>query len=194
VTFVKVVGDSDIYNFPVHLVLHFSSIFERKMSSKSPRLKWVRAAPRRIATSHARSAPRPRATPARQPPQRPRRRASRGSCVVQGRTFPRPTRAPRRLEVAVPCAAPPSRRMRAERRRSVRGPLPWARADRGRRHTTAASLSSSGHHRRACTIFKAVHPPRACATPPPLLPLHRARHGHRLASSRPCSPFCPQHT
>jgi hypothetical protein len=156
VTFVKVVGDSDIYNFPVHLVLHFSSIFERKMSSKSPRLKWVRAAPRRIATSHARSAPRPRATPARQPPQRPRRRASRGSCVVQGRTFPRPTRAPRRSKSA---------------RRHVPARHP-RRTTTGVRHPSSLERVSRPYLKRHCTSACSTEPDGRHFRPSPSSPFH----------------------
>jgi hypothetical protein len=91
---------------------------------------------------------------------------------------PRPTTSwsPRATRLPVVCAAC----ARRADRRSVRGPLPWARADRGSRRITAASLPSSSFHRRARALFKAVHPPRVCATPPPLLPLHRAHHGRRL--------------
>jgi hypothetical protein len=55
---VNVVEDSEIYNFPITHFVHFSSIFERKMSSRSPRLKRVRATPRRAAMLRAHSAPR----------------------------------------------------------------------------------------------------------------------------------------
>jgi hypothetical protein len=60
---VKVVGDSEIYNFPIHHFVHFSSIFERKTCLKSPRLKQIRAshaAPRRRVPARCRArAPRP---------------------------------------------------------------------------------------------------------------------------------------
>jgi hypothetical protein len=74
------------------------------MSSKSPRLKRVRAGPHRDVV-------RPLgATPAHRPLRRPRHHASRGSRAVQGRTFPiRP--APRDT-LKSPCHAPPRRSRR----------------------------------------------------------------------------------
>jgi hypothetical protein len=53
--FVKVVEGSEIYSFPIHHLVHFSSKFERKSCLKWPKLKQFRA--------RARSMPRPRAAP-----------------------------------------------------------------------------------------------------------------------------------
>jgi hypothetical protein len=87
--FVKVVEGSEIYNFPILHLVHFSSIFERKMSSKSPRLKHSRA--------RARRAPAPRCAASESVPPAP----------FRGRTPSPGPRAPRHLGVRVPRASPP---------------------------------------------------------------------------------------
>jgi hypothetical protein len=138
--FVKVVGGSEIYNFPIHHLLHFSTNFWRKSYSN-------RGSATRFQASW-RSAPRRRATPARR---------------SSPRSFPRPTRAPRRIESRAPRASPLLRRtcaVRAADRRSVRGPG-RTRAGRGASWygdifavTTTSSLSRP-------YLRSAAFPPRA---------------------------------
>jgi hypothetical protein len=163
-TIVKVVEGSEIYNFPIHHLVHFYSKFWSFTCSNSGTVKRIRASQRRVVL---------RAAPPRCPSTFPRSPCTKASWSLRDM---------RLLTVRTV-------RVRWADRRSVLDPLPLAHTDWGRRRTTTASSPSSGRHRRARTLFKAVHSPRAGATPPPLLPLHRACHGRRLASFRPCSPF-----
>jgi hypothetical protein len=99
--------------------------------------------------------------------------------AAQGHTPPEPhlpqTHAPRGASFSSSATRHPPSAPCARAERNV-GPSAVPHADRGHRRTTAASSPSSGRHRQACAIFKAVDSPRACAKTPPLLPLHRARH------------------
>jgi hypothetical protein len=160
--FVKVVEDSEICNFPILHLVHFSSIFERKMSSKSPRLKHSRARARQRRAAPPRRPCRPHLSEVAHLPQVP---------------APRDT-----LESA--CHAPSRRSRRTHTvhradRRSVRGSpsscaVPRRHLHR-RRHEPADHLfkrrpspSRVRHaHSRACPLHRAT---MAAATKLPLLP------------------------
>jgi hypothetical protein len=159
---VKVVEGSEIYNFPIHRLVHFSSKIESKTWSKWPRIKLLRqnpAAPRRRPSRRARTAP---YTPYHRPalPHAP----SRGSRVPRG---PRPEAAHGPSTMGVR-ARPVSRHARA---------LGAARAPAGRclwwvshsvpcacRHCGCCLYSSMSRSRvhRACT--GAADPPRSAMT------------------------------
>jgi hypothetical protein len=158
--FVKVVGGIEIYNFRIQSFLHFyTNFWSIQFQHCGPAAcSGPDAARRRVRVPVGLSV---RAT------RRPRPHAARAA--------PSPDAcAPRRLFFFLRHTSPPS--VPCARAEQNVGPSTVPHADRGRRRTTAASSPSSGRHRRACAVFKAVHSPRACAKPPPLLPLHRARH------------------
>jgi hypothetical protein len=139
--FVKVVEDSEIYNFPILHLVHFSSIFERKMSSKSPRLKHSRARARQRRAAPPRRPCRPRLSEVAHLPQVP---------------APRDT-----LESA--CHAPP-RRSRAYAHRAPSGP-----PVRSRFPPPCAPYHDSifivDVMSPQTTYLSAARPPRVCATP-----------------------------
>jgi hypothetical protein len=133
----QVIGDSKIYNFHIHRLMHFSTNFWRKSCSNSgsaKRCRPERAAPRRCARPHARFLGiRARAPPDAPPPKlacRPR----------PTRLPPGPRHAPRCLGLPTPRTSPSPHRTRAVHaadRRSVRGPAVHTLAEE--RRSTATS-------------------------------------------------------
>jgi hypothetical protein len=118
--FVKVVGGSYIYNFPIHHFVHLYSSFGRKTCSKWLSLKSATPGPGRAATS-------------RRPARRARRASGRRRLGVRSRqrTFPRlPRTFPRPR--ASQCASKSSRPAPHPTDRSVRGFRPDARLPRSR--------------------------------------------------------------
>jgi hypothetical protein len=111
----------------------------------------------------------PRTAPARRLPWRPHRRASRGPHAAQDRTTSLGRQRPE-TPGSFPRAVPrPGARRTAKR--SVRGsPLPCAVL---RWHLRRHPIVISDH----IPLFKVVHPPSVCSTPPPLLPAPPRHHG-----------------
>jgi hypothetical protein len=147
---VKVVGDSEIYNFPIHHFVHFSSTFERKMCPKSPRLKQVRAS---------------RTAPARRPPRHLRHCASRGLRATRGRAPSPGCPAPRDASESSPRHASAAiRAVPPGARRTVRPvPLPV----RAPTEVPDVPLQHLRRHRQAAPLFKGRTPHLARALPVP---------------------------
>jgi hypothetical protein len=142
-TFVKVVGGNEIYNFPIHRLLHFSTNFWRKSCSNRGSATRFRAS--------RRSAPRRRAAPPESP------------LLFQANPRPTTHRIPRatRLPVAVPYLR------RARGGPPVR-PRPWPYARRPRSAVVRRHLCR--HRNVTCEppLFKAVRL-SSSRPPPPLL-------------------------
>jgi hypothetical protein len=93
-TIVKVVEGSEIYNFPIHHLVHFYSKFWSFTCSNSGTVKRIRASQRRVVLRAA-------------PPRCPSRCAFSRPRADWGRAPSQDPRAPKRLEVSVTCASLP---------------------------------------------------------------------------------------
>jgi hypothetical protein len=161
--FVEVVEGSEIYNFAIYPLMHFSSSFGRKTWSKWPKSKrsgWNRPAPRR----------RPR--PCRARPRHPR-------CTSRGHArLPKAPRAPRPLEVRTRHVEPRPRHPSAHDvvRQSVRRSLPCTCAPTKAAAVPRPRCRRSLHHEAISScLFKDLAPttcvssslpPRARRRPP----------------------------
>jgi hypothetical protein len=154
--FVKVVEGSEIYNFPIHHLVHFYSKFWIFSRSNKGSVKRCRASPalgvRATAPPEAARRPRPH--------------------------LPRPPCTPRRLEVRTQRASPPFAPYRARRgpcRPLVRPRLPSpVRAPTEAAAVPRPDLRHPLSRARESRLFKGLPPPRAChacaattLTPPP---------------------------
>jgi hypothetical protein len=139
--------------------VHFSSIFDRKMCSKKPKLKGVRAsraAPCRAVLRAATSRARLRAGRLGVRTAAPSEARTPSKLAHSPQAVPRPE-APGSLPA--PHVGPP--RAPYHGREHATPPIGPTPAPLLARRTTAESTPSSCRHRQAAPLFKAIHPPRA---------------------------------